>query len=104
MANRQHRGVKLLTLRDGRNVARFTDPITRKQVQQSMDAIGLSNAHRRKLWAIEKAQNLLALRAQIAQGGTMQVRVTVENAKNDYLAGFANANSKNAKIPPLRGL
>ena len=101
MAKRnRHRGVKVLRLRDGRNVARFTDPISGKQRQQSLDVLGLTTAKQRELWAIAKLAELQLLREQIALGA-VQVRVTVEQAQCEYLDGYGNANTRVAKLPAL---
>lgn len=101
MANLKHRGVKLLTLAGGRVVARWTDPITKKQVQRDLAPLGLTNAERRRLWAIEKATELRALKAQVAVGNAAPARVTIEKAQADYLATFGNVNTVGAKVPPL---
>lgn len=99
----QHRGIKLLELADGRHVARFIDPISRRQVQVSLDRLGLTNARSRRLWAIAKTKVLQALRAQVSLDGTAG-RVTVKNSQTDYLDGFDNRNSRSAKQPALASI
>jgi hypothetical protein len=54
----KHRGVKLLRLSDGRYVARYRDPVTGKQRQQSLNHLGLRTAQQRKFWAAEKLAEL----------------------------------------------
>src|SRR5262249_53273071 len=98
------RGVKVLRLADGRHVARFIDPVTGKQQQQSLDKLGLTNAKARDRWAIEKATALKSLAAQVAVDGTVQNRATVEQAQADYLKGFGNANTSSAKLAPFASI
>ncbi len=105
MANQRHRGVKLLALKNGdRYVARWRDPITRKQVQADMQPLGLTNATTRRLWAIQKATDLRTLKARIARGGSARDRQTIVEAQADYLAMFGNANSRSCKLPPLASI
>lgn len=82
-----HPGVKVLVLADGRPVARWTDPLSGRAVQQSLTKLGLHNAEDRLRWAIQKSEALASLRAEIAAGGTVAERVTLPEAVSAFLAG-----------------
>lgn len=100
-ADRRHRGVRLLTLPDGRNVARWVDPISRRDVQQSMDLLGLTSVRTRVIWAIEKAAAIKSLKAQLAIAGPVQMRMPVVAAVRDYLARFDRPNTVASQKLPL---
>ena len=102
-ADKRHRGVRLLTLTDGRNVARWVDPITKKDVQQSLDLLGLTSAKTRVIWAIERAAALKSLKAQLAIAGPVQQRMPVADAVRSYLARFDRPNTVSSQTPPLAG-
>ncbi|HZN40245.1 MAG TPA: tyrosine-type recombinase/integrase, partial [Planctomycetota bacterium] len=104
MANQKHRGVKFLTLKDGRVVARWTDPVSRKPVQKDTAPMGLTNASQRRRWAIAKANELRGLKAEVALQGGPLGRVTIEKSHEQYLERFANPNSHKGKVAPLAAL
>lgn len=56
--SRRHRGVRLLTLADGRNVARWRDPVTGAQRQEGLDRLGLTTERARTEWAVRKVAEL----------------------------------------------
>ncbi|MEE9127963.1 MAG: tyrosine-type recombinase/integrase [Planctomycetota bacterium] len=94
----------LLRLADGRHVARFTDPITRKKHQRSLDKLGLTNTYARRKWAIDKSKSLLALQAQISSTGALHVLVPIDDARTTYLETFGNTNTVGGKRAGLEGL
>lgn len=98
----KRRGVKLLTLADGRHVARWVDPWSRRQQQQNLDALGLSTAEARRAWAITKAEHLNRTRAAIAAGGAEAARVTLKKSVGDYLERYANQRTQDSKKVVLR--
>lgn len=98
-----HRGVKFVKV-GGRMVVRWRDPVSRKVVQKDTAPLGLTNASRRRLWAIEKVKELEKLKADVALAGASLARVTIEKSQGQYLERFANANSKKSKAPSLAAL
>jgi integrase len=81
-------GVKVLTLSDGRHVARYRDPLSGKWQQQSLDKLGLGNAEARRRWAVTKASSLASIRAAITSGGAVAERVTMTDAVTTFLGGY----------------
>ena len=103
MAASKHRGIKILKLKDGRYVARWLDPISRKQKQQSMDPLGITNEKARTRWCIEKFEAIQTVKRalSITHGTAMPLRVSIIEAQTNYLATFASVNTREAKTPAL---
>ncbi|MBK8100829.1 MAG: tyrosine-type recombinase/integrase [Planctomycetes bacterium] len=83
-ARTSHVGVKLknrLTRHGTRSwVARWTDPLTGAEAQQSLDALGLSTAEARRQWAIAKAEQIHRTAAAVAAGSAVAERVPLAAA------------------------
>jgi integrase len=96
VASKKHRGVKLLTLPDGRNVARYKDPLTGRQKQESLDLLGLTSIKAREQWAIAKLKLIKATRLEqsLTTGGLLPVKVTIEQSVGDFLGRHANQNTR----------
>lgn len=90
-------GVKLLQLATGAHVARFVDPVSRRQVQTNLDRLGLGSKEARTKWAADKARSLADIRAKVAAGHAVADRVSLERACDDYLASFENKRTKAVK-------
>jgi integrase len=86
--------VKLLDLPGRGFVCRWFDPIDGRLRQQSMAPLGITNRVQAELWAKQRSENLLATRAQVAAGGSLAVRTSLEEAKRNYLAGFKEGTAK----------
>lgn len=101
-----HPGVKLLKLQDGRHVARWVDPVTRRQKQQTLELIGKTTTKARVAWARQLSKTLQEQRASMLAGGEDRVveEVTFEEAVELYLQGFTNENTIKNKQSPLRNL
>ena len=92
----------MLTLADGRHVARWRDPWTKKQKQQSLDALGLTNKKQRERWAEDFAANLMEDRQEAAKGRRQPKRMQVREAQDLWLAQKKAANTKSAYQMPMR--
>jgi integrase len=90
-------GVKILRLRSGAHVARYVDPISRRQVQVNLDRLGLSSQEARTRWAHDKARSTADLRAKVAAGHAVADRVPLGRAVADYLTTFENARTVASK-------
>ena len=98
---RRHRGVKVLKLADGRRVARWLDPLSGKQQQQSLDALGLTTDGARREWARQKSVSLATLRAAVASGAAVAEKVTPDEALDTYFGRFGNKLTRASKEAPL---
>ncbi|MFT4844154.1 MAG: integrase [Planctomycetota bacterium] len=97
-----HRGVKIVKLRDGRHVARWLDPVERrKERQQSLDALGLSNATQRKAWCIDKLESIKAVRKVVASGSGVVTDLPLKDAAERYVASKERAASTVAGLRPI---
>lgn len=85
--------MKLLVLADGRNVARFRDPLTGKSQQQSLDLLGLTSKEARRQWAMDKALSLAATKAAIASGRAVAAKVAVAAATDTFLQGYTKQST-----------
>lgn len=103
MATTRHRGVKVLKLADGRHVARWTDPVTRKPKQASFEPLGITNAKARERWCIEKLAAIQAVKRglSISHGTSLPVRVSIEDSQARYMETFSVVNTVEAKRPAL---
>ena len=95
-------GVKLLK-RGNTYVARWTDPATKRDKQQSLTLLGLTNAQQRHEWMLDQSRRLLEQKAELAKvlgtGRAQDIRVA--DAVADYLATYGNKNTASAKRAPL---
>ena len=98
---RGHRGVRFLEVR-GYFVARWLDPMTGRQQQQSMAALGLTSEQARRVWAQGKAKELQDVRRAASEGVTTLRRVGIEQATADYLATVAHPATRNNRNVVLR--
>jgi integrase len=98
---RRHRGVKVLLLKDGRHVARWTDPLTGRQQQQSLDALGLSSDPVRRSWAQEKSKQVASLRQAVALGTVAPTRASLDDAIAAYLETQAHPPTRQNKAVVL---
>lgn len=81
----QHPGVKIKRLkRTGTWVARYVNPDTGKETQTSLTALGLSNAARRRRWAIAKSKEIKANRANMKAGITPETQTKPKDAIRAY--------------------
>lgn len=83
-ARTAHTGVKLKQLAIGTWVARWRDPLSGAETQQSLDKLGLTTAETRRQWAIEKAESLRRAAAAIAAGSAVAERTTLAEAIKRY--------------------
>lgn len=83
----QHVGVKLKVLtRTGYWVARYVDPLTGREKQESLKALTTEEA--RTSWARSKAKKLERLRLDLSAGKVIETRTGLEAAINNYLDGL----------------
>lgn len=86
-----HEGVKIIEQahRSGSErsswVARWRDPDSGRQVQASLDALGLRTAEARRAWAITKSQSLAKRRADLAAGAVRHSERGLAAAVKDYI-------------------
>ncbi len=85
-ARTAHTGVKLLQRDNGTWMARWTDPLTGRVAQQSLDHLGLTSTEARRAWAIDKATALKSMRAAVASGKAVAARTGLARAVADYMA------------------
>jgi integrase len=83
--------VKVLTLADGRHVARWRDALSGRQQQQSLDKLDLTTAEARDGWAITKAAALAETAAAIAAGGAVAVPAPIAATVDEYLEAITVA-------------
>ncbi|MFN9945899.1 MAG: tyrosine-type recombinase/integrase [Planctomycetota bacterium] len=98
---RGHRGVRFLEVR-GYLVARWLDPLTGRQVQQSMAALGLSSEQARRVWAQGKAKELQDVRRAAAEGVTTPRRCGVEQSVAEYLETVEHESTRRNRVSVLR--
>lgn len=83
-----HPGVKLKQVvhRSGEEgwVARFKDPDTNKERQESLDKIGVTSKTARRQWAMEKSEELKARRLALKGGATPHTGETLKAAIDSY--------------------
>jgi integrase len=101
---RTHDGIKVLGLGDGRFVARWRDPLSGRQVQTSLDKLGLRSDAARRTWAQQKSTQLAELRQAVALGAAAGERVTVADAVEQYLVTVEHLPTRAGKTLPLRSL
>lgn len=94
-ARTQHTGVKLKRRSSGTWVARWRDPMSGAETQQSLDALGLTTDDARRAWAIDKASSLRATKAAIASGTAQASRSSIAAAIKQYF-GVANIRANTA--------
>lgn len=92
--SKAHPGVKVLRLADGRHVARWIDPLSKVQQQQSLDRLGATNEAMRRAWAVKKAEALAALRRAVTSGVVESSRVSVKSAVESYLAAVEHDGTR----------
>ena len=99
----RHRGVRFVPLKTGM-VVRWTDPITGKVTQRSCRELGLTNAKKRELWAIGKLEALRKQKGELEKvhGTDSPTPRPLQDAVDEYLAGFAKKNTVESKRPALR--
>lgn len=97
--------MRLLTLADGRNVARYRDPATGKQRQEGLDQYHLTTQAAREAWAARKAAELAdAKRAWSLGGGAGEV-MGVQAAVAAYgVAKPVARSTARSREPALREL
>lgn len=78
-------GVRLLVLANGAHVARWVDPVSRRQQQINLTNLGLGSAEAREQWAISKAKSIAEVRARVESGEAVAKHVTVATAVELYL-------------------
>ncbi len=87
----KHPGVKIKTrgLKSGKvtHIARWTDPDTGKEVDRSLDRLGLTSNTARERWAARKSKKIAARRADIEAGAPKRTQTTFKKAVDDYLEG-----------------
>ncbi len=81
-----HAGVKLKQRSNGSWVARWVDPLSGAETQQSLTSLGLTSAEARRRWAIDKAASLKKTAAAVASGSAVAERVSIAKAVEQYLA------------------
>ncbi len=82
-----HPGVKLKRMKRTTGetwVARFTDPDTRREKQESLTALGKTDEDSRRAWAIQKSETLRARAAALAAGVAERTETPVAAAIADY--------------------
>lgn len=83
-----HRGVKLkeITYRSGATgwVARYRDPDTGKERQESLDQYGVTSEAARRQWATDKFDEIARRRGDLATGAAPHTGETVEDAIESY--------------------
>lgn len=84
-ARTAHTGVKLKLRFNGSWVARWVDPLSELEVQQSLTALGLSTEEARRRWAIDKAASLRRTSAAVTSGSAVAGRVPLPSAVAQYL-------------------
>jgi integrase len=89
-------GVKVLLLKNGRHVARWTNPVSLKQEQEGLTELGLTNAEEREKWARAKAKEIATTRASITSGESVLGLVTVATAIEDWLKTFAHGPTRSS--------
>lgn len=95
--SRQHKGVKIVRLKDGRYVARWLDPHSGKQQQQSLDRLKLTTEDQRIDWAAAKADELATVRGAVAAGIVTSERAGLAATIADYLTRYANPGTQENK-------
>jgi integrase len=96
--------VKVLVLKDGRHVARWVDPLSRRQQQQSFDKLGITSGATRRAWAVSKSNALATLRQAVSLNAVRVERVPVAAAVKTYLEGIGHAQTRASKQYPLDAL
>lgn len=92
-------GVKLKQIaRTGTWVARFTDPDTGRETQQSLDVLGKTNEESRREWCITKSESLRQRQADDAAGVVVRTETGVRKAVNEYLAGLTRKAPKTIQL------
>jgi integrase len=98
---RGHRGVRFLEVR-GYLVARWLDPLTGRQVQQSMAALGLTSEQARRVWAQGKAKELQDVRRASAEGVTTPRRCGIQQSVAEYLETVEHDATRRNRMSVLR--
>jgi len=98
-----HPGVKLKRVRHRSGVeswvARWRDPDSGREAQQSMEAVGRTNAEARRAWAIDKARELTRRKDALSRGEPPETGTGIEDAVAHY---FDGADLKPATIAYYR--
>jgi integrase len=100
-SSRRHKGVRLLVLADGRNVARWNDPATRSLRQESLDRLGLTTERARTEWAVKKAAELVKARYGLSLALTEAEPLAIGEAVERYNKSkpVASATLSARKVP-----
>lgn len=87
-------GVKVLLLKSGKHVARWTCPVSLRQKQQGLDELGLLTAEAREKWARAKAVDIAKTKAAVTSGDAVLGLVTIEQAVKDWLATIGHGPTR----------
>lgn len=102
-SSRRHKGVRLLVLADGRNVARWNDPATRALRQEGLDRLGLTTERARTEWAVKKAAELEKARLALSLALNEAEPLSIEQALEGYGRAKPIAEAtRNARVGGLR--
>ncbi len=95
----QHPGVKIKQIaRTGTWVARYIDPDTGREKQESFTVLGKTTHEARRDWAIAKSKKLKARKANDSAGLPTPTRTGLEDAVKDYLQGLTRKRPKTIKL------
>lgn len=97
-----HPGVKVLELATGAMVARWVDPVSKRQEQVNLRKLGKTSAEARRRWCMDKAAKLAELRAAVAGGRALPTRLGMAETLANYLERFDNIGTRRDKNGSLR--
>lgn len=94
-----HPGVKLkLIARTGVWVARYIDPITNAERQESFKRLDKTSEEARRDWAIDKAAYIAKVRADLSAGKVIVTSTSFDSAVKTYLEGLTRKAPKTVAI------
>lgn len=83
-----HPGVKLKRLKHNNEwVARFVDPETGREKQQTFSAIDITTDGARRAWAIDKSRSIREYKAAVSAGVAVTTRTPIKEAVKVYFEG-----------------
>ncbi|MBK9975011.1 MAG: tyrosine-type recombinase/integrase [Planctomycetes bacterium] len=95
-----HPGVKLKRLKsNGEWVARYMDPETGREKQQTFTAIDITTEPARRAWAIKKSNSIREYRAAVAAGVAVVTYTPIKDALKAY---FDTASAEGLKASTLK--
>ena len=98
-----HPGVKLKRLKhNGEWVARWTDPETGREKQQTFSAIDITTEPARRKWAIKTSRRIREVKAAMAAGVAVTTRTPVKDAIKDYYEARAAEGLKDSTLKAYR--